>query len=206
VIKSYNVLRKFCAGVAVMGLLAGDAPASGGRLPYLVDEAYRVYAAVFAADLIPDLQSKVVLIRDATLRDQIDENGCPPSKVPLGVPKADEDISAIAEDYDRENHHERILQSRFLLNRPYKLIATTELKKYFPKKKAPDWDSFLRRYPSSRAYLTLSAVGFNPSRDVALVKVRVECGILCGSVQLYRLRKIDGRWQQAKMIGCGLVF
>ena len=51
-----------------------------------------------------------------------------------------------------------------------------------------------------------NSIGFNRNRDVALVKVKVDCGVLCGSVQLYQLHKIDGRWQQAKVVGCGLVF
>jgi hypothetical protein len=181
-------------------------PVNGITLPDRTSDAYEVYSALFAADLVPDLKSEVALIRITTQRDQIDEKGCPPSHGLSGIPKLAEDIFPSVEDYNRQNRREHILAPKFALNRPYKLIAIAELKKYFPKNKPPDWDTLFRRYPGSRGFITLSAIGFNRSRDVALVKVKVDCGVPCGSVQLYQLHKIDGRWQQAKMVGCGLVF
>lgn len=92
------------------------------------------------------------------------------------------------------------LTRNFSLSRPYTLVGGQELDTYFSKG-GRGWDGFYARYPKSGGYLFLSPVGFNASKDVAVVQVNHSCGGLCGGGSFSVLQKKDGEWKQMNWHG-----
>ncbi|MDQ6770576.1 MAG: hypothetical protein M3Z54_11385 [Gemmatimonadota bacterium] len=73
----------------------------------------------------------------------------------------------------------------------------THLEKRTPSRPAgidPFLSEFTRRYPDAWGTLLLTKVGFDPSRDEALVEASFNCGETCFSVEILFLRKIDRQW------------
>ena len=67
------------------------------------------------------------------------------------------------------------------------------------------WETFTEKFPNARGGIELSAVGFNPERDVAVVYVSHHCGRLCGRGFVQVLRKKDGAGTPVNWAikGCG---
>jgi hypothetical protein len=57
------------------------------------------------------------------------------------------------------------------------------------------WAGFEERYSDYSGILSLSSVGFNDTKDRALVYVSFVCGNLCGGAHFYTLEKRHGVWQ-----------
>jgi hypothetical protein len=64
---------------------------------------------------------------------------------------------------------------------------------------ADGWDAFFGKYPDSRGYIELSAVGFNADKTLAVVYMGHHCHYLCGGGTQHMLEKVDGQWQPAKL-------
>jgi len=147
----FKVPNKLCAGLALICLMAEVYPVNGTPLPDRTSDAYEIYFALFAADLVPDLKSEVALIRIATQRDQIDEKGCPPSHGLSGIPKLAEDIFPSVEDYNRQNRREHILQPKFALKPALQTHCNRRVEEILSEKpNLRTGTRFFRRYPRSR--------------------------------------------------------
>jgi hypothetical protein len=61
------------------------------------------------------------------------------------------------------------------------------------------WKRFYERFPGSPGIITVSRVGFNRDRTMAMVYVGWQSDYLAGHGQLYVLKKQDGKWIDAKI-------
>jgi hypothetical protein len=98
-------------------------------------------------------------------------------------------------DYQRQNEKKRLLQRKFHIDKPYELLSEKQLARFDSSAIGNSWKAFYARYPNSGGLIELSAVGFNAGKTVALVRMDHECGLLCGSIQFYVLKKTAGRWR-----------
>lgn len=60
------------------------------------------------------------------------------------------------------------------------------------------WQNFYKNYPGSKEVLTLTKVGFDSSRNKAIVFVGTSCGNVCGSLDYYFLEKLKNKWVVVK--------
>ena len=56
----------------------------------------------------------------------------------------------------------------------------------------------LRRLPDGGTLVMISAVGYNPAKDVAVVRMVQLCGFLCGGVRVRALRRLPAGWLPAE--------
>lgn len=75
----------------------------------------------------------------------------------------------------------------------YSLISEKEINHFF-KKHGSGWKGFYEKYPKSSGFWRFSLVGYNQSKEEAVVYVSHSCGSLCGTGHLYLLRRINGHW------------
>ena len=90
-------------------------------------------------------------------------------------------------DYVKVNKKTWLLQSKFAVGMPCKIINSDGLK-------AARIEGFYKLYPDSGGWIELSAVGFNPSRTIAVVYMGHSCGNNCGGGTFHVLQKKEGRW------------
>jgi hypothetical protein len=83
---------------------------------------------------------------------------------------------------------------------PHKLISADEMRALFSKGPDRGWKKFHGKYPD-QALLSVSAIGFNNDKTLAMVALESDCGALCGSGGRSFLRKVDGSWQKFQPTG-----
>jgi hypothetical protein len=107
----------------------------------------------------------------------------------------------IIDDCKKKNEKSKLLTRSFPNDMSYKLISHSDLLKTFGSSKdlKKNWDAFYQLYPSSGGYYSFSAVGFNPSRDRAIVEMRHSCGPLCGEGNVHFLEKQGGKWNEVSV-------
>ena len=59
------------------------------------------------------------------------------------------------------------------------------------------WSEFYQRYPGSSGSIELSAIGYSPNKDLAILMVDQGCGSLCGNGYVVALRWVAGGWRIA---------
>ncbi|HEX3144218.1 MAG TPA: hypothetical protein VHQ64_09615 [Pyrinomonadaceae bacterium] len=84
------------------------------------------------------------------------------------------------------------LDCRLAINNSYSFVAPDEKDHWFATREA--MQEFRRKYADSPRITLLSRVGFNRSRDEALVYSWGYCGGDCGGGGYYLFRKENGRW------------
>jgi hypothetical protein len=101
---------------------------------------------------------------------------------PTGA-KRPEVPTEIAADFDEKNKDTFILKNRFSMKLPYVLVAESELREIFHLDSQghlsqDPWHLFYEKYPGSRGIISLSRLGFNSTKDVALVYVANQSGLV----------------------------
>ena len=164
-------------------------------------EAYSVYQAMLP--LGPDWPgTRVIAEQTSTGRPSIE--GC------IAPAVADRFKEAIT-DYNRLSKSQWALQKLFLLKGKYELLSPDSLKSIFEHRPSSyetlndNWKHFYKSYPGSGGVITLSVVGFNSDRTVAVVWAGVGCGSLCGEWQWHLLEKKDGTWKEVPGVMCHTV-
>jgi hypothetical protein len=171
-------------------------PQQAAPSPYEVDEAYLVYGALlpFEEGYI-NAQKSLVIQRETV-----------PTTVPAGSDTLDLSClnkslagrfnDAIA-DFDRVNTRRWLLQAKVRSLKAYKLVSADAIQAFFKDQDLKhSWDAFYKRYPGSGGFLTVTAVGFNRDKTLAVVHSGTTCGSLCGSWALHFLQKVDGEWKE----------
>ena len=176
-------------GLLSMQTLSQNQPASPS--PYDVDEAYGVYSV-----LLPHQESYE--FAKGTLVIQLETVSIPVERQCLSAAAARKFKEAIA-DYEQANSKKWLLQHEFQSEKPYELVSSDTIKAVFNEH---SWETFYRRYPGSGGYMTMSAVGFNSDKSLALVYTGSACGGLCGAWSFHVLEKINGKWKEAAGVQC----
>ena len=178
---------------------ASVSPAAGQRESalerYEVDEAYRFYEAI-----LPNEESYP---RAKTLVIQL-ETGSSPGKNTTGCLSEDaaRKFKTAALDYSTVNHKGWTLVSKLKLDKPYKFISSKEIQQHFNKPGIDGWTDFYKQHPDSFGFVTLSAVGFNEAKTLAVVHAYSRCGGLCGHWQFHLLEKTGGTWKESIGVTC----
>jgi len=152
-----------------------------GLTAYEDHDAYEVYSAVLPATREMSHQGSTLLIQQET-QPLIPMSDC-------GRPSGKYvNIAPAFDQYREVNREPRLLQPKFSLNRPYALKPIRLLEMYsHPSTTLPSLTVH---------HLTLSAVGFNDSRTIAVFYVSDYCpGVTCSSGQLYAAQKKNGEWK-----------
>jgi hypothetical protein len=163
-------------------------------------EEYAVYDAVlgssFARKMVtfdaPD-EIKMFAITNRTSSDRslwrldgLTWQGAKPEEVEIS--------SDTLEDYEAKNATVYQLERSFDLGISYSLVRA-EWARRVGSGTREDRQAFYRAYPDSGGVVTLSRVGFDPTRRQALVLVQHTCGDVCGTGHYVVLVNKDGRWQ-----------
>jgi hypothetical protein len=164
--------------------------ASGSGQPYDVAEAYEVYSAIIRS-VNPDPEMHMWLIRIDTLPSGPDSSRLP-AEVDLAQGKranaGEQKVADTAlEDYSKVNAKSWLLQRKFNLPKPYKLLTLTEIRSLFP-----------NPVTFRGHYIELSAVGFNSSKTMALVYMVNWCSVACccgDSSSLVLQKQRNGKWK-----------
>jgi len=110
------------------------------------------------------------------------------------------------------NKHTWKLQSQ-LIPKQYQLVSERDLNSMFrmPPKSAgyqkqreatiAGWSQFRTQFPESGGFLRLSTVGFDTTRNRAIVYVESVCGYQCGHGGLHYLERDAKGWHEAKSGG-----
>ena len=118
--------------------------------------------------------------------------------------------------YKRENARVRTFLPKFDLGLPYVLVTLADVKALLVragndgKRVRGGWSEAYTRFPNGKL-LAFSAVGFNESKNRAVVTVQYNCGLSrvplaleydCDGGQHIPLAKQAGRWVRAKIAAC----
>jgi hypothetical protein len=57
------------------------------------------------------------------------------------------------------------------------------------------WEAFYKFYPRSTGHISLSSIGYNKDRSVAMLIVDLGCASLCGSGDVVTLRRVGAQWR-----------
>jgi ankyrin repeat protein len=63
------------------------------------------------------------------------------------------------------------------------------------------WDRFYKHYPKAKGYMSVSLPVFDRDHSQALIYVEFGCGGLCGTGNLFLLRKTETGWMVVKEVG-----
>ena len=168
--------------------MAGPTPAAPKA--YDVEDAYEIYSLVLPEQEAYTFAKGALIIQEETVWWN-----------PLGdygvTPEAATRFKDAIADYKRLNSEQWLLQRRFQIEKPYEIVSSDGIRAAF---REGGWDGFDKRYPNSRAYIIMSAVGFNKDKTQAIVYIATRCGGLCGRGGFYVLEKINGKWKYVR--GC----
>jgi len=160
--------------------------------PFPSADAYAVYSAVIplrSRDVLPRTPRKFVIV-ETTFASK-SPSGCFPGKYR-------HEFRAAFSNFQQVNRQSWQLQRRFQLPHNYHFITDQQLAGMRVSSGRNinlfSWDEFYRRFPESGGYFVLSGVGFNPSRNKAVVTVALRCGPLCAGSTDYLLEKRHGNW------------
>lgn len=169
------------------------APESPGKAePYDDPDADAIYAVILPT-LWPLANAKAEQL--VTLRETRAYKMClqpDPEWEPL--------LRPAMEDYLRLGRRIRLLQPLLRPTVPCIFLSREEIDGMM-RKSGGGWDEFYRRYPKSRGWIELSAVGFNADRTIAIVYAGWHCGWPCGGGSFHVLQKVGGKWRPLEWQG-----
>ena len=154
-------------------------------------EAYAVYSAILQEEW-PAKEAKakrlVIQIETEDYRLSDDKTCLQPAEGEEGK------YGPIVSAYREINTKAKLLQRKFTSEIPYDLVAKASIRTYFAKAGVDGWPAFYNKYPDSGGFITMSAVGFNADKTIAIVYMGHSCGGLCGGGLYHFLRKTEGKW------------
>ncbi len=172
-----------------------------GPESYDDEEAYKVYAEVLPKGWVWTVAKATgLVIQQETTR-------YPNEPLDRTCIKLDEqskkDWQEVIDNYLLNNQTPRVLLPKIPIEKPYELVPRSRL--LFPlgsgNQRDEYWIKITKRVGNYGGILSLSAVGFNRTRDRAIVYMGHHCGGLCGGGTHYFLEKIDGKWNPGKVSG-----
>jgi len=120
----------------------------------------------------------------------------------LAPAKGEEQIyEPVIAAYREVNKKTWLLQRKFSAQVPYELVPKAWIAEIFAKKGIEGWKDFYSKYPDSGGSISMSAVGFNKDKTLAIVYMGHSCGGLCGGGAYHILRKTDGKWSEVDWKG-----
>jgi hypothetical protein len=100
-------------------------------------------------------------------------------------------------DFDEKNKIPCSLDPHIQPAERIQLLSAREERISFPRGSG-SWKAFYAKYPGAKGFTLLSRIGFNSTRDQALIYLGNSCELLCGHGYLVLLRKHNGKWKVVK--------
>ena len=193
-------MRRALAVVTVIGVvvaLAGWSSRAQIAKPIAVDdrEMYAVYASLLQREWIV----RVAKATNLVVQEETATNwGCMPSGKPMET-----DWKPVLDDFRSANAGSHVLLAGQELGLPYQVVAratiAASIDRPIPNGVSDGWQGFRRRFPDSGGFLQMSVVGFDSTRQRAMVYVAHSCGGLCGGGTHHLLERDGTRWREAKV-------
>jgi hypothetical protein len=101
------------------------------------------------------------------------------------------------DDFDAKNKIPCSLDPHIQPAERIQLLSGREERAVFPRGSG-SWKAFYKKYPGATGFTLLSKIGFDSTRDQALVYLGNSCELLCGHGYLVVLRKHNGKWKVVK--------
>lgn len=159
---------------------------------YADPEAYQVYAAAVRENLAYREATSTVMIREGTIADSpaLTKDCLHPG------PKYQNLVNPALADYQQLNRSRWKLARLFPIDKPYQLVSETEFAGRFWKLSS-DLGEYMRQHQNNPGIVELSAIGFNPARTIAVIRMNYNCGPMCrgSSGDLLVLQKQGGQWK-----------
>jgi hypothetical protein len=146
-------------------------------------DAYAIYALVLPPLWATEGKGPILLQQETTISMAGDPT----------IPVEDTDWQAARDSFWRENTRAGVLQPLFPVDIMYRLIPKATIDAD-DQRLALKYPGIWMRLPESMEYAAVSIVGFNPSRDKAILYARLR-----GRGGLHYLEKRDGAWVRAKL-------
>jgi hypothetical protein len=176
--------------VFILSLAAAVSQQFATASPYEINDAYEVYSVLLPREESYGMAERTLVIQQDT------------APVPVlkrcFTPEAAGRFKDAIVNYKRVNDKPWLLQRWLRIEKDYKLVTADTIKVVLQ----DGWDGFYRRYPGSGGYFTVSAVGFNEDKTLAVVHTGSSCGSLCGLWGFHLLEKVDGKWRQVPGAAC----
>jgi len=163
---------------------SGSQDSAAAPEPYNVAEAYKIYSLLVPREPSFTFGKEKVMIRDEAVR------GGTPCLTASAAKKFSDAVVA----FNRLQQKKWILQPKFQLDKPYKLITSEEIKTL------PDTPT----QSAANSYVEMSIVGFNREETRAVLFIGSPCGGLCGHWSFHLLEKVHGKWQEVPGVNCAM--
>lgn len=153
-------------------------------------EEYTVYSALFKSEAVD-----FVILRQMTDPSASQRNEETSRYLHENLPSVEEDT---LNNFFNQNQQEYSLSRRLPLPKDYVLIAKTDYQNIFEKENG--WEEFLEKYPNFQGITSLSRVGFNSSKNQALVFEKTQLDWQETRAFYLLLEKENGTWVIKKQI------
>jgi len=193
----YRDIGRFClsllAALSLVPVCSSqlDSPAQSEILanPYLDADAYSIYAALLESQHHPLI---VIQAETESLPGVTPDN--------LGI-KGDRNFDrvwrAVLKDFAKQYANPKLLTRNIPTEVAYELVPRQKIEAFF--KSEGKWNAFYELYPSSGGYYWFSAVGFDPQKAHAIVRMNHLCGGLCGGGEPHFFEKKNGKWREVSV-------
>ncbi len=152
-------------------------------------EAYRVYSALLSSKYFAKETTLRYVIEAETTNPQGLFSECFPRQDNLGFSDWQTFLNL-----KKKGQVPRILENHFEPTARYQVVPRSLLEAQL-NDGGVLWGGFEKHYPDSPGIISVSSVGFNESKDRALVYVSFTCGLLCGGAHFYTLEKRGNSWK-----------
>lgn len=187
-------MKKLAFAISLVVLLARPAGSNAQRDRHaaLEREEYAVYSAIISQRFIED-RTRLIVITDPTCCDIL---GVTKENLGFGIEQLAPFSQDTLENFTERNRETRHFKRLFTLSVPYRIVNYKRIEKLFDMiELEEEWKTFYRWYPRSNGYIRFSRVGFNKTRDEAIVSTGWMSGERSGEGRYFLLSKKSGKWQ-----------
>jgi hypothetical protein len=181
----------FLACLVACSAGAQEAPATEA---YTDKDAYEVYSVLLPGEEVYGFaKGTLIIVQETTFSA---EQQCGSAHIPP-------DFESAFRDFENSRAKRFLLQRNIRSDKPYEFVSHDLVWSVL---KAGSWHQFNELHPGSGGYIAFSAVGFNKTKDRAVVYSGSSCGGRCGSWGLHLLQKINGKWQDYPGSVCAYLY
>lgn len=156
-------------------------------------DAYAVYSTLIPTDsFVRGAQPTELVIQGAT--DARGTAWCAPS----GPDLSGLWLEALNDLNERQRRSE-VFERRFSLPMAYRFETRETIESVFAAAGPAGWEAFNAAYPKSKGFIRLSAVGFDATRQHAIVHLAHSCGGLCGEAAYHFLKRRTFGWDEVRL-------
>lgn len=181
----YRILLLLVVPLLLLASCSDDDPVSTAP-DDLTDDEYAIWSATIDSLVVWEKDDVVVLQNSTDSYPLHDSTTASYLRGQLKVP------DAAIQNYEERNAVPATIERKLTLDVEYTLLGKQEIEVIII---AGGYDELYSRYPRCNGVTTLSRVGFNVDRTVALVYLSQTPGFLAGVGWAVLLRKVTGKWQ-----------